>query len=98
MPVLLVVTPSTEGSLITAMVWSADDEDPRLLDSRQFRGEGAFKIWLGGVVVRYGRSNIRVSPTEALSTDARLRWTIEEVIGAAPLSTSSPAAAGRAKE
>ncbi len=37
------------------MVWNATDDDPRLLESKQFKGEAALGLWLAGIATRYGR-------------------------------------------
>ncbi len=63
------------------MVWTAGDDDLRLLESRKFRGEGALKVWLAGIVTRYGRSNIRVSCPASLEADDWLTVLLEESIG-----------------
>ena len=81
MVVLLVVERSKAGAQLSAMVWTAGDDDPRLLESREFRGEGALKVWLAGIVTRYGRDNIRVNWTESLGADDRLSVLLEESVG-----------------
>jgi hypothetical protein len=81
MSVLLVIERSKAGAQLSAMVWTAGDDDPRLLESRHFRGEGALKVWLAGIVTRYGRSNIRVSCPESLEADDRLTVLLEESVG-----------------
>lgn len=80
MSVLLVIERSKAGAL-SAMVWTTGDDDPRLLESRKFRGEGALKVWLAGIVTRYGRGNIRVSCPESLEADDRLTGLLEESVG-----------------
>jgi hypothetical protein len=80
MVVLLVVERSNAGAQLSAMVWTAGD-DPRLLESREFRGEGALKVWLAGIVTRYGRDNIRVNWTASLGADDRLTVLLEESVG-----------------
>jgi hypothetical protein len=84
MSVLLVIERSKAGAQLWAMVWTAGDDDPRLLESRKFRGEGAFKVWLAGIVTRYGRSNIRVTCPESLEADDRLTVLLEESFGPIP--------------
>ncbi len=69
--VLLVVNRASRRE-IGAMVWNATDDDPRLLESKQFKGEAALGLWLAGIATRYGRGNIRVNWTDALRTDRRL--------------------------
>jgi hypothetical protein len=80
MTVLLVVERSKPGSRISAMVWTAIDDDPHLLESKQFRGEAAFKIWLAGIATRYGPSNIRVNWTDSLRADDRLTTLLNECV------------------
>jgi hypothetical protein len=81
MSVLLVVERSKAGAQLSAMVWTTGDDDPRLIESKKFRGEGALKVWLAGIVTRYGRSNIRVNWTESLGADDRLTVLLEESVG-----------------
>jgi hypothetical protein len=66
MVILLVLDRAKRTAGIGAMVWTAIDDDPRLLESKQFKGEAALKVWLAGIGVRYGRENIRVNWTDAL--------------------------------
>jgi len=82
MNVLLVVDRDTLSETISVMAWTAEEEDPRLLESRQFRGEAALKVWLAGIATRYGRSRIHLSWTEALRADARLAMVLEDTVGA----------------
>ena len=82
MSVLLVVDRDTLGESISVMAWTAEDADPRLLESRQFRGEAALKVWLAGIATRYGRSNIHLNWTEALRADARLAMVLKDTMGA----------------
>ena len=49
------------------------------MDSKQFLGEGALKVWLAGIVTRYGRSNITVDWT-ALQFDDRLAATVRACV------------------
>jgi len=81
MNVLLVVDRDKRTNRISVMAWTAEKEDPRLLESRQFMGEAALKIWLAGIATRYGRSNIHVNWTEPLN-DARLAMMFEDTMGA----------------
>ncbi|HEU0106991.1 MAG TPA: hypothetical protein VFT38_12515 [Vicinamibacteria bacterium] len=81
MSVLLVIERSKAGALLSAMLWTTGDDDPRLLESRKFRGEGALKVWLAGIVTRYGRSNIRVNCPESLEGDDKLTVLLEESVG-----------------
>jgi hypothetical protein len=60
MRVLLVVDRAKDGPGIWAMAWTSADDDPKLLESKHFLGDAALKVWLGGIVTRYGRSNITV--------------------------------------
>jgi hypothetical protein len=82
MNVLLVVDRDTLGESISVMAWTAEEDDPRLLESRQFRGEAALKVWLAGIATRYGRDNIRLNWTEALRDDARLAIVLKDTMGA----------------
>jgi hypothetical protein len=80
--VLLVVDRDNLSKSICVMAWTAEEDDPRLLESRQFMGEAALKVWLAGIATRYGRSNIHLNWTEALRGDARLAMVLEETMGA----------------
>jgi len=82
MSVLLVVDRDKVSEGIWVMAWTAEDDDPRLLESRQFRGEAALRVWLAGITTRYGRSNIHLNWTEALRGDARLAMMLEDTMGA----------------
>jgi hypothetical protein len=82
MNVLLLVDRETLGESISVLAWTAEDDDPRLLESRQFRGEAALKVWLAGIATRYGRSNIHLNWTEALRGDARLATVLKDTMGA----------------
>ena len=82
MSVLLVVDRDTLGERISVMAWTAEEADPRLLESRQFRGEAALKVWLAGIATRYGRRNIRLNWTEALRADGRLAMVLKDTMGA----------------
>jgi len=82
MVVLLVLDRAKTTAGIWAMVWTAIDDDPRLLESKQFKGEAALKVWLAGIGARYGRENIRVNWTDALRTDDRLAGVLKESVGA----------------
>jgi hypothetical protein len=79
MSVLLVVDRDKVSESIWVMAWTAEDDDPRLLESRWFLGEAALKVWLAGIATRYGRSNIHLNWTEALRGDARLTMVLEDV-------------------
>jgi hypothetical protein len=85
MQVLLVIDRTKSGAEIWALVWTAAAGDPRLLESKQFRGEGALKVWLAGITTRYGRSNIVVSWTDSLKSDDRLATVVRESVEAARL-------------
>jgi hypothetical protein len=89
MEVLLVIDRPNTGIGISAMVWTAGDDDPRLLESKKFKGEAAFKVWLGGIATRYGRSNITVKWTDSLNADERLARVLDETVGSRPEGTSS---------
>jgi hypothetical protein len=82
MVILLVLDRAKTSSGIWAMVWTAIDDDPRLLESKQFKGEAALKVWLAGIGARYGRENIRVKWTDALRTDDRLAVVLKDSVGA----------------
>ena len=82
MNVLLVVDRDTLGESISVMAWTAEENDPRLLEARQFRGEAALKVWLAGIATRYGRSNIHLNWTEALRADERLAMVLKDTMGA----------------
>lgn len=64
------------------MVWTAVDDDPRLLESKHFKGEAALKVWLAGMGARFGRENIRVNWTDVLRTDDRLLEVLKDSVGA----------------
>jgi hypothetical protein len=81
-PVVLAVDRSADRTEICAMIWVAADDDPRLLESRTFQGEGALRVWLAGLVAKYGHSNIRVNWTEELRADEPLAVALEKVMGA----------------
>ena len=82
MNVLLVVDRDSLSESISVMAWTAEEDDPRLLESRQFRGEAALKVWLAGIATRYGRGNIRLNWTDALRDDARLAIVLKDTMGA----------------
>ena len=82
MNVLLVVDRDKLSQGIWVMAWTAQEEDPRLLEARQFTGEAALKVWLAGIATRYGRSNIHLNWTEALRDDAPLAMMLEDTMGA----------------
>jgi hypothetical protein len=84
MEVLLAVSRARSGAEIWGLVWTALDNDPILLESRQFRGEAALKEWLVGVAANYGPQNIRVSWNEPLVADARLTSLLREVVEPPP--------------
>jgi hypothetical protein len=79
--VSLVVDRSADGAGIWALLWTAEDDDPRLLQSKKFRGEASLKVWLAGLVTRYGRMNIEVQWTNSLQMDARLATVLKESLG-----------------
>jgi hypothetical protein len=80
MTVLLVVDRGAEDSRISAMVWTAREDDPRLLESKRFKGEAAFKVWLVGITTRYGPINIQWQWSDSLESDERLAVLIRETI------------------
>jgi len=82
MNVLLAVDRDKLSKGIWVMAWAAEEDDPRLLESRQFMGEAALKVWLAGIATRYGRSNIRLNWTEALRSDERLTLMLKDTMGA----------------
>jgi hypothetical protein len=67
---------------IWAMLWTAIDDDPRLLESKHFKSEAALQVWRAGIGARYGRENIRVNWTDALRTDDRLSVVLKDCVGA----------------
>lgn len=71
------------------MVWTAEDADPRLVESRKFGGEAALKVWLTEVARRYGRDRIRVNWTDDLRSDERLMALLKQTIGAASLNDTA---------
>jgi hypothetical protein len=82
MNVLLIVDRDNMNEGVWVMAWTAENDDPRLLESRQFMGEAALKVWLAGIATRYGRSNIHLNWTEALRGDARLTTVLKDTMGA----------------
>ena len=72
MQVLIVIDRAMDGPGIWAMVWTSDDDDPRLLDSKHFLGTAALQVWLAGITTRYGRSHITVDWTTSLKSDDQL--------------------------
>lgn len=81
MTVLLVIDRSkTPSEGIWALVWTSENDDPRLLESKQFKGEAALQVWLAGIVTRYGRSNITVNWTDSLRADDRLAKVVKESV------------------
>jgi hypothetical protein len=82
MTVLLVLDRGKSTPGIWAMVLTAIDDDPRLLESKLFQGETALKVWLAGIGARYGRENIQVNWTELLRTDDRLAEALRDSVGA----------------
>jgi hypothetical protein len=81
MNVLLVVDRDKLTGRISVMAWTAEEEDPRLLESRQFIGEAALKVWLAGIATRYGRGNIHLNWTEALLADEPLSLALKDTTG-----------------
>ena len=82
MNVMLAVDRDTLGESISVMAWTAEEEDPRLLEFRQFRGEAALKVWLAGIATRYGRGNVHLNWTEALLADEPLVLALKDTTGA----------------
>ena len=82
MTVLLVVDRAKDGPGIWAMAWTAVDDDPKLLESKHFLGDAALKVWLAGIVTRYGRSNISVDWTASLKSDDRLAAAVRSCVDA----------------
>jgi hypothetical protein len=82
MIILLVLDRAKTTPGVWAMVWTALDDDPRLLESKHFKGDAALRVWLAGIGARYGRANIRVNWTEALRTDDRLVIVLRDSLGA----------------
>jgi hypothetical protein len=81
MNVILVVDRDQMTNRISVMAWTAEKDDPRLLESRQFMGEAALKIWLVGIATRYGRSNIHLNWTESLLADEPLALAVKDTTG-----------------
>ena len=90
MKVLLVVDRDKLTDRISVMAWTAEEDDPRLLESRQFMGEAALRVWLAGIASRYGRSNIHLNWTEALRGDVRLAMTLEDAMARAGANGQPP--------
>ena len=82
MRVLLVVDRAKDGPGIWAMAWTAVDDDPKLLESKHFLGDAALRVWLAGIVVRYGRSNITVDWTASLKSDDGLAAAVRSCVEA----------------
>jgi hypothetical protein len=80
MSVLLVINRAPDSS-IGALVWTSTEGDPKLLESRHFRGEAALTVWLAGIVTRYGRSNVTVDWTTSLASDDRLSAAVRSCVG-----------------
>jgi len=49
MRVFLVIDRSKTAPGIWALLWTAGDDDPRLLESKHFLGEAALQVWLAGI-------------------------------------------------
>ncbi len=77
---LLVVDRAKARAGIWGMVWTDQDDDPRLLESKWFRGEAALKVWLAGIATRYGPSNISVDWTGSLKADDRLASVVKDFV------------------
>jgi hypothetical protein len=45
-------------------------------------GEAALKVWLAGIVTRYGRGNIHLNWTESLLADEPLALAVKDTTGA----------------
>jgi len=82
MVVLHVLERAKEMAGVFAMVWTASDDDPRLIEARHFKGDAALKVWLAGIGARHCRENIRVSWTETLRSDDRLSAMLRDSVGA----------------
>jgi hypothetical protein len=78
MRVFLVIDRSKTAPGIWALLWTAGDDDPRLLESKHFLGEAALQVWLAGIATRYGRSNIAVDWTDSLRADDRLSTVLKQ--------------------
>jgi hypothetical protein len=81
MNVLVVVDRDKLTGRISVMAWTAEKDDPRLLESRQFMGEAALKVWLAGIATRYGRGNVHLNWTEALLADEPLALALKHTTG-----------------
>jgi hypothetical protein len=64
------------------MLWAITESDPTLLESNDFLGEAGFRIWLAGIVTRYGRGNVTVDWTTALASDVRLAAAVRACVDA----------------
>lgn len=80
MRVTLVVNRGQDDSGISAMVWTAGEDDPKLLESKRFVGDAALKVWLSGIATRYGPSNITVDWNTSLTSDDVLTATVRECL------------------
>jgi len=80
MSVTLVVNRGDDDSGISAMVWTAGEDDPKLLESRRFIGDAALKVWLAGIATRYGPSNITVDWNTSLTSDDVLSAAVRECL------------------
>jgi hypothetical protein len=77
---LLVVDRAKTGTGIWGMVWTAQGDDPRLLESTRFRGEAALKVWLAGIATRYGPSKITIDWTDSLKADDGFAAVVKQAI------------------
>ena len=78
MRVFLVIDRSKTSPGIWALLWTAVDDDPRLLESKHFLGEAALQVWLAGIATRYGRENIGVDWTDSLRADDKLSAVLKQ--------------------
>jgi hypothetical protein len=78
MRVFLVIDRSKTAPGIWALLWTAEADDPRLLESKHFLGEAALQVWLAGIATRYGPSNIAVDWTDSLRADHKLSTVLKK--------------------
>jgi hypothetical protein len=81
MRVFLVIDRAKAAPGIWALLWTADPDDPRLLESKHFLGEAALQVWLAGIATRYGPTNIAVDWTDSLRADDRLATVLKKSLG-----------------
>jgi len=70
--------------LFSAMLWSVEGADTRLLEWKDFTGTVPLGVWLAGVAGRHGRQNVSVDWTDQLRADARLTEIVAGIFGPPP--------------